>query len=202
MANRRYNNGQSPSPTFAKGLETHRHFYVNEGSVSVEAEVGCQVPPWERRFQQQPAMILPFLRTRDSKHLTQCLGSVRFYAVLPSRKRAPIQKQRLAKAPKLPDNASEAEINELRLKVQQEQLRMVEMEAARGNRRRVDVHAITVPLLGSCLPVREAIRLYLTRLSALHIPQRTLSFILSGQLNIARKVWFREVLERFKDALQ
>lgn len=95
------------------------------------------------------AMSLTFLRTRDPRHITQCLSGIRFYAVLPSRKRAPTQKQRLGKAPKLPENASEAEINELRLKVQQEQLRMAEMEAARGNRRRIDTHAVNVPLLGT-----------------------------------------------------
>lgn len=94
-----------------------------------------------------------------------------------------MQKQRVAKAPALPEDASEAEVNELRLKIQQEQLRMTEMEAARGTRRRIDTSAIVVPTL------------------ALHIPQRTLPFVMSGQLNVARKVWFREILERLKDGL-
>lgn len=59
-----------------------------------------------------------------------------------------MQKQRVAKAPALPEDASEAEVNELRLKIQQEQLRMTEMEAARGTRRRIDTSAIVVPTLG------------------------------------------------------
>lgn len=63
-------------------------------------------------------------------------------------RRAPSQKIRMAKIPSLPEGASEAELNELRLKTQQDQIRMVEMEAARGSRRRVDVQGINVPLLG------------------------------------------------------
>lgn len=102
-------------------------------------------------------MSLTVLLTKDSRRLARCLGGIRYYVAFPSKKRPPVQKQRLAKAPKLPENASEAEINEWRLKVQQEQLRMVEMEAARGNRRRVDVYATAVPLLGSSLSIHAAI---------------------------------------------
>jgi hypothetical protein len=132
-------------------LAAYRHF-LRMAFVSVEAgsrKKRCQVLSWEQPFKVSIAMSLTTLLRRDSKHLAQRLGGTRTYAVLPSKRRAPIQKQRLAKAPKLPENASEAEINEWRLRAQQDQLRMVEMEAARGNRRRVDVHAITVPLLGS-----------------------------------------------------
>lgn len=140
-------------PVPMQWLATYRHF-LRIAFVSVEAgrkDVRCSRGngPF-KALNKSIAMSLTTLLRRDSKHLAQYLGGMRNYAVLPSKRRAPIQKQRLAKAPKLPENASEAEINEWRLRVQQEQLRMVEMEAARGNRRRVDVHAITVPLLGSC----------------------------------------------------
>lgn len=70
------------------------------------------------------------------------------YATRPSMRRAPTQKMRAAKAPTVPEGASEAEANEIRLKVQQDHLRMIEKEAERGNQRRVNVNSVNVPLLG------------------------------------------------------
>ncbi|KAF8317683.1 hypothetical protein DL93DRAFT_2165531 [Clavulina sp. PMI_390] len=102
---------------------------------------------------------------------------------MPSIPRAPSPKMRMAKMPALPENATDADINDIRIKAQREQLRMVEAEAERGTRRKVDPMAVTVPLL------------------ALHIPQRILPLLQKGKIGVAGKVSFREVLEKLKDAL-
>lgn len=112
---------------------------------------------------------------------------------------------RSAAPPPFPEASSVPEQDEIMFDWQREQYQIASAEAMFRGGDMIDSKYFTLPRLGACSIcslLHDRTRLILQFTAALHIPRKTLPFIINGNFTVAWKVWLREMLERVKDTMQ